>query len=351
MSTYAYPTQTKQLDTATIATLEDSLHEYDIPQAYRNALFMQLLLANSMEPGLEIQGRNTLLPGLRIKRKTQGGTRAESFVNFETASTAQFFNGLDILDTKQNDGPTRSYSDFAYLTCLVSIAGIEKLENTGAMKRLDILRSRQNQEIRGAVRLAETALHSTNADTVKGSQQSFSGYQHKIKEDPTTSTVIQGLNQSTFTPWRNQTTTGGSFATQGLDDMREMWFSVSGVNGMEPPHLWTTTSTIAGYVTKALEGVHRIVGSLDGSDLSASKLPTHMGVPIVHTDDSPSGTMRVWNFDYLENIIHEGANWSENFPGDPNDQYIKDQKRYVFGAAPMMVTRREKFGVIHTISA
>jgi hypothetical protein len=351
MSTYAYPSRTKSLDTATVATLEDSLHEYDIPQAYRNALFMQLLLSNNMEPGLEIQGRNTLLPGLGIKRKTMGGTRAESFVNFESGSTAQFFSGLDILDTSISDGPTVTWSDYAYATCLVSIAGIEKLENSGAMKRLDILRSRQNQEVRGLVRAMETALHSTNTDTVRGSQNAFAGYQHKIKEDPTTSTVIQGLNQATYTPWANQTTTGGSFASQGLDDMREMWYSVSGVNGMEPPHLWTTTSTIAGYVTKALEGVHRIVGSLNDSDLSASKLPTHMGVPIVHTDDSPSGTMRVWNFDYIENIIHEGANWSENIPGEPNDQFIKDQKRYIFGAAPMMLTRREKQGVIHTITA
>lgn len=352
MATYAYPSRTKVLDTATVATLEDSLNERDIPQAYRNALLCQLILGNTREPGLEIQGRNLKLPRVSVKRKTMGGTRAEVFVNFEVGTTAQSFAGFDVLDTSIADGPTVSWSDYAYYTCFVAISGTEKVENTGAMKRLDILLSRQNQEIRQLVRTMEADLWSTNADTTRGTQNDFAGIQHKVQDDPTTSEVVQGLNQSTYTPWRNATSASvGSFASGGLDAMRAMWFSTAGVNGMEPPHLWTTNSTIAGYVVKALEGVHRVVGSLDGADLSASVLPTHMGVPIVHTDDSPSGVMIAWNFDYLENVVHEGANWSEVMPGEPNDQWVKDQKRYVYGAAPLMVTRREKFGYLGGITA
>ena len=352
MPTYAYPTRTKTLDAVTVATLEDQLNEVDIPQAYRNALLMQLVLRMAKEPGLEIQGQSLKLPNVAVKRKTMGGTRAEAFVNFETGVTAQAFAGLDLLDTSLADGPTVSWTDYAYYTCFVAIAGTEKIENTGPMKRLDILKSRQNQEIRALTRLMETDLWSTNTDITRGTQNAFSGMQHKIKIDPTTSTVVQGLNQSTFTPWRNQYTTSvGSFASGGLDAMRAFWFALSGQNGMEPPHLIINNSTIAGYIVKALEGIHRIVGSLNNQDLSASKLPTFMGVPIVHTDDSPSQKQYWLNFDYMENIIHEGANWSEVIPGEPNDQWVKDQKRYVFGAAPLMLTRRERFGVMGGITA
>lgn len=353
MPTYAYPTRSQVLDTVTNATLYDNLNEVDIPQAYRNALLMQLLLRSAKEPGLEIQGQNLKLPStLGIKRKTMGGTRAETFVNFESGVTSQWFTGLDVLNTSIGDGPTVTWTDWAYLTCYVAISGIDKIENTGPMKRLDILKSNQNKEIRTMVRTGETALWSTNTDATKGTQNAFSGLRHKVKLDPTTSTVIQGLNQSTFTPWRNQYTTSvGSFASGGLDAMRSMWYSVAGTNGMEPPHLIITTSTVAGYVTKALEGIHRVVGSLNGSDLSASKLPLFMGVPIIHTDDCPAGYMYYLNFDYMENLLHEGAQWTEVIPGEPNDQWVMNQKRYVLGAAPMVVTRREKFGVMAGITS
>jgi hypothetical protein len=352
MPTYAYPSRTQILDEATVATLADNLSETAIPQGYRNALLMQLMLRKNKEPGLQIQGTNLKLPSIQVKTKTQGGSRAEQFVDFESGNTAQSFSGNQILETSVGDGATVTWVDWAFYTCYVGLPFTTKAKNTGPQKRLDILTQIQNREIRGLIRDMETDLWSTNADTAEGSQNDFAGVQHKIKLDPTSSTVVQGLNQSTFTPWRNQyTTTMGSFATNGLDVMRAMWFTLSGVNGMEPPHLITTNSTIAGYTIKALEGVHRIVGSLDGADLSASKLPTFMGVPIVHTDDSPASLMHWWNFDYLVNLIHEQANWSDYIPGMPNDQLVVDQKRYVFGAAPMMLLRREKFGVIGGITA
>lgn len=348
----AYPSRTKLLDTATVSTLEDALNEIDIPQAYRNRLLMQLLLRQAREPGLEIQGQNLSLPrGATPKRKTMGGTRAEAFVNFETGVTAQWFSGFDVLNTAVADGPTVTWTDWGYATGFIAISGIEKIENTGAMKRLDILRSRQNQEIRDMTTLGEAALWSTNTDTTRPTQIAWAGIQHKIGITPTSATM-QGLSQSTFTTWRNQTTaSAGSFATSGLDYMRSMWYATAGTNGMEPVHLIITTSTVAGYITKALEGIHRIVGSLNGQDLSAEKLPAFMGVPIVHTDDCVAGYQYWLNFDYMENLMHEGAQWSEVIPGNPNDQWVKDQKRYVLGAAPMMLTRPEKQGVISGITA
>lgn len=353
MPTYPYPTRSKVLDEATVATLEDHLSEEAIPQGYVNALLMQLMLKKSQEPGLSIQGSNLKLPsGIGPKTKTMGGTRAEQFVDFEAGTTAQWFSGYDILDTSNGDGATVTWTDWSYLTGYIGISFTDKIENTGRAKRLDLLKMKQNREIRRMCRLGETALWSTNTDATRGSQNAWAGIQHKIKIDPTSSTVVQGLNQSTYTPWRNQyTTTVGSFAAGGLDAMRAMWYILSGVNGMEPPHLIVNNYTIAGYITKALEGIHRVVGSLNGSDLSASKLPTFMGVPIIHTEDSPAQKQYWLNFDYMVSLLHEQAQWAEFIPGDPNDQLITDQKRYVLGAAPMMITRREKFGVLGGITA
>lgn len=352
MATYAYPTDTIQLNTAEIATLKDALMEEDIPQAYRNALLCQMFMGKAREPGLNIQGQDLMLPGgVRPKRRTKGGTRATCPVNFEIGTTAQFFTGGDVLDTSQADGPTETWVDWAFLTCYVSIFGTDRLKNTGPGKRLDILRSRQNQEIRQMTRTAETAMWSANTDTVEGTQNAFPGLQHKVATAPTSGTK-QGLDQSVFTPWRNvYDATVGSFAAGGLDAFESFWYDLAGTNGMEPPHLFATESTVAGYVTKALRGVHRIVGSLNGNDLSASRLPTIMGVPIVHTDDCTSGYAYGFNFDYMENLILEGADWVSEIPGQPNDQFLQGQHRWILGAAPMMFTRLEKQGVLAGITA
>lgn len=352
MPTYAYPTLTETLGNPEIDTLREALNKRSVPQAYRNALLMQFLLGAAKEPGLEIQGQDLKLPGgLRPKSKMMSGRNATCFVNFEDGLTGQWVEGLEPLNTQLADGPTECNTNFAYLTCSVGIGGIEEAENSGPMKRLDILMERQDQEMRTTVRLGETALWSTNTDTIRGTQGRWAGIRHKISTAPTSGT-FQGLSRSTFTPFRNQyNASGGSFATGGLDFCRAMYFLCADTNAMEPPHLILTEKTIANAAVKALEGIHRVVGSLNGQDLSASKLPTIQGVPMVFTADCPSGYMYWLNFDYMVNIKHEKVQWTTKIAGEPNDQWINKQMRWFYGAAPMMISRPEKFGVVAGITA
>jgi len=352
MPTYAYPSRTELLNTANTATLEEALFEDDIPQGYLQCALVQLVLRNETDQGLRVQPKNLKLPNVMVKTKTMGGRLAEVFLNFETGTTAQTVRGFQTLNTDVAEGPTISSQPFAYYTYFVAQSGEEAAENTGMMKRLDIQRSRQTQEVRGLCRYMEGHLQGTNTDITKGSQDQFSGIQHKISTTPTTSVVVQGLNQSTYVPWRNIVNASvGSFASGGLDAMRTFYLDLSGQNADEPPDLYMTTPTVAGYIIKAAEGIHRLVGSLDGSDLSMAKMPTHMGVPIFHTADAASGTIRAFSFRYLENVIQENANWKVIRPGDPNDQWVDGQSRRVFGASPLMMTRREKFGVLSGITA
>lgn len=352
MPQFAYPTYSEVLGNPEIDTLRVALNKRSIPQAYRNALLMQFLLGAAKEPGLEIQGQDLKLPGgVRPKSKTMGGRRATAFVNFESGLTAQWVEGIESLNTQMADGPTECWTDFAYFTCFVAIGGIEEAENSGEGKRLDILMERQDQEMRTAVRLGETALWSTNTDTVRGTQGRWAGMRHKISTAPTSGT-FQGLSRSTFTPFRNQyTTSAGSFASGGLDFMRAMYYLLADTNAMEPPHLILTEKTTANAMVKQLEGIHRVVGSLNGQDLSASKLPTYMGIPVVWTQDCPSGYIYFLNLDYILNIKQANAQWVTKKPGEPDDQWVNNQLRWFYGASPLLITRPEKQGVISGVTA
>lgn len=354
MSTYAPPSVTEVRDTPTIATLRESLFRESIPQGFRNCLLAQIILGGmtSMEKGLSIQGHDLKLPGgARPKMKTMSGREATALVNFEDGLTFQWVSGLEELNTQQADGPVQSRQGYSYCTFMVSIGGIDKAENDGPMVQFSILNERQNQESRTACRGLETALWSTNTDAIRGSQDQFPGIRHKISTAPTSGN-LQTLSRSVFTPFRNQyATSAGSVATGGLDAVRSMMAYVSGTNGMEPPSLIITDRVTYYAFQKQLEGIHRITGSLNGQDLMAERLGTLMGVPIVWTDDCPTGYMYFLNFDYIVSILQKNAQWVEKRPGYPNDQWVEDQVRWFFGASPMLLTRPEREGVISGFTA
>lgn len=352
MATYAPPSVTEVRDTPTIATLREAINKRSIPQAYRNALLCQMFLGGAKEPGLEIQGQDLKLPkGRRPKTKTMAGKRATAFVNFEAGITFQWVEGTESLNTSMADGPVECYTDFSYASIFVAIGGIDQVENSGPMKRLDLLLERQDQEMRGMTTGLETALWSTNTDAIRGSQGQFSGMRHKVSTAPTSGT-LEGLSRTTFTPWRNQyNASGGSVATGGLDAIRAMVLACSGTNSMEPPHLIITDRTTYGALLKQLEGIHRVVGSLNGQDLMAERMAMVMGIPICWTDDCPTGYMYFFNFDYIVSILQKNAQWVEKRPGYPNDQWLEDQVRWFFGAAPLLLTRPERLGVISGFTA
>lgn len=353
MPTYAYPSSTVVRDTPTMATLQSVLNQQDIPQSFRECMLLGYLLNAAKQPGLEIQGTDLQMPsvGVSPKIKRMRGPYAEVFVNFESGVTAQEFRGLQSLSTAIGEGPTTALTPWAYYTCYVAISHTQKIENSGGNKRLDILMSNQNKEIRGLCRRMEGHLWGTNTDIVAGTQNQFAGIGHRIAISPSTGTN-EGLSRSTFTPWRNATTTSvGSFASGGLDAMRAMILGISGVNQREKPHLAMTTTTVQGYCYKALEGIHRVVGTLGNTDLGTSGLPVYMGIPIAGTDDCTAGYIYYMNFDYLWSLIHADAEWSEHIPGEPANQLVDGQKRYVFGAAPLMISRLERFGVLSGITA
>ncbi len=353
MSVYTPPTVSEVRGGAVIATLREGLFTTSIPQAFRNCLATQMFLNSKiMEKGLSIQGSDLKLPpGRRPKTKTMTGREATALVNFEAGTTFQWVEGLEPLNVSIADGPIEARVNFSYCTFFVGISTIDDVENSGPMKQFSLLMERQNQEARTACTNIETALWSTNTDSIRGTQSRFSGFRHKISTAPTSGN-LQSLDRGVFTPFRNQyATSAGSVASGGLDAVRSMVRLCSGTNYMEPPDLIITDGATYNLFMKQLEGIHRVVGSLNGQDLMAERLGTIMGVPIVWTDDCPAGYMYFFNFDYLISILQGNAQWVTKIPGYPNDQLVENQSRLFYGAAPNMLTRPERFGVISGFTA
>ena len=335
MPTYAPVSSTVVYTPAVLATLNDLMNETLIPEGYVRCLNYGIFFGPPREPGL--QGRPAVpIPSFRLPKKHTGeGTQAEMILNFESTGNIQSFYDLAPLNTAINQGGTKIFTPWAHYSTYAAIGRTQKVENSGAGKQYDILKSTLEQETRAATRRIETDILSTNTDINHNTgQDSLVGLRHWNSDSPSTGTLF-GLNRATYTPYRNNTATISSFAATGIDQMQAMWYTTSGTNGNQPVDMIETTPTIHGYIAKQLQSIHRIVGgSANGGDLGVKTIPFN-DIPILHSPDFPSGRMDWINTADLHTFILQGCNWATETPGKPNDRAIGFEERWYWTAALM----------------
>ena len=89
------------------------------------------------------------------------------------------------------------------LAGFISISGIEKIYNSGEAKRYDYVEARMAQLQALMKNAVATSIYS---DGTGSGGRELGGLKQLIADDPTTSTTVGGINQATFSFWRNKTT-------------------------------------------------------------------------------------------------------------------------------------------------
>src|SRR3990167_6534410 len=179
---------------------------------------------------------NRLIKALKskgmVKYENTDGRRFEIPLRIGRPATAKFFG----------KGATFTISDFDPLT-----VAYDTYRNLGDQ----IVRYWEDDKVNGGSKTAHLKLMNAKIDTVKDDLQlkledalwadtggtgvqDYNGLQYLIDNAPTTSVVIHGLNQATFTDgqgnfvWRNQqVTSGGVFSVFGESDMTNIYNTCS----------------------------------------------------------------------------------------------------------------------------
>ena len=343
-----YPTRTLTLDDATVATLDTYIETHAIDQMYDHALVLGLLWNSAKEPG--VVGPMLKLVNLAGKRRVQSQAGKNAVLPLAFAQTSpQYFRGTQTLSTAINPVITEALSIWSYLTHYAAISLTESVENTGPMAVLDIMKERIDEVYRSMSAQLETDFWSTNTDIAAGTQDSLPGIQTYISTGPTTGTVW-GLNRATYSWWRNNADTVGSFAANGLDKMRSMYYSCSSTNAVDPPTCIITTPTVLSYAVKQLEGIHRVTNDAIHSAELSTPVASYMGIPVLQTSKVASGYMYFLNLNYLMLLTKKGVEWDVYDPPMPNDQLIAYQKRIVWGGT-WGTSRPARHGVLSGITA
>ncbi len=238
---------------------------------------------------------------------------------------------------------TEALYDWRYLVAPLVRFGVDDQVNRGKTKILSLIEAKLSNAENSLVDTLETTLFA-NVGAAGGA---FDGLQHLVQDDPTSSTVVGSINQSTNTWWQNKTKTltGVSFATAGVDEMRTMLNNVTNNRLKDRSDIIVTGQTPYEYYEDAafakLE-IHSTKLAELGFDHQTFK-----GIPLIW---SPACGLRMYflNTRFLR-FVYDPMMFFDMTEWKPIPEQVNDRAAQIATACTTTTSRRRVQGVIHTI--
>lgn len=177
---------------------------------------------------------NQFLAWLRSKgrfSKQSGGYNVHIPLMHAQNSTADIYSGYGLLDTTPQDGITTAFFDWSQLSTSITISNLEKKQNKGEAKILDLLKAKTMQAEVSLQQLLNNCLVAGRITTTTGSGNdqvlrrigrldsgALAPYPlgALIDADPTRSVSIGNINGNTYSFWRNQSVNSAATTFIGL---------------------------------------------------------------------------------------------------------------------------------------
>jgi hypothetical protein len=278
---------------------------------------------------------------------------------------ADSYSGYDVLDVTPADGITMAFFNWAQASVPISISGLEEKKNAGEAKLIDLLESKTKQAELGLQEFFNkkmlqgaggSAITSPYTSPMNGSQF-IDPLPLQVAYDPTTSTSIGNLNQSTYGWWRNQTKNSASTTFAGfLKELRNARNNASkGPGGSPDLHL--ADQATAELYEASLAAAHRNP-SYQSADIPFDNVAFY-GKPLTWdefvadaangsaTQSTTSGTWYMLNTQFWGIRVHSGTNFTPTPFIKPENQDARTSHILWLGA--MGVGNRRKQGVVGSI--
>ena len=143
-----------------------------------------------------VSNHNALLRRLTEKGQTRiidGGRTIVEELDYAENSTFQRYSGFDTFNVGQSDVLDAAEYDPVQAKVSVVISGREKALNSGSERVVDLMESRIKNAQRTMSNNISSDIYSDGTTT-----NQIGGLQLLVQDDPTTSTSVGGINQSTF---------------------------------------------------------------------------------------------------------------------------------------------------------
>lgn len=177
-------------------------------RAYRTKLSDNITKGNKWVSFLKDKGRF---------KKQSGGERVQIPLMHAQNNTADIYSGYGVLDTTPQDGITSAFYTWSQLSVSITISGLEKKQNKGEAKILDLLQAKTMQSEVSLKELLNNCLLSGRITSSTNLGQFFAGIGRLdsgavgplplavlVDASPARSVAVGNINGATYTFWQNQ---------------------------------------------------------------------------------------------------------------------------------------------------
>jgi hypothetical protein len=272
----------------------------------------------------------------KAKRVLDGGETIVEHLLYEQSSSVRKYTGYQALNLTPQEGMTIARYPWRQIAVSVTISGLERRSNTGEAKMLDLWK--------GKIKQAEMSLRDQLSRDFYGSNSdgvSVDGLGIIVDSAGT----CGGLAASTFSWWASTETASGSFAAQGLKDMRTLFNTLS--YGNNTPDGIFTTQSIFEFFETTLQPQERYVNETAANSGFANL--KFKNVPVFFDRDCTSGVVFMLNSKNIKWCVHKDADFATTAAVTPNDQDATSSLILVQGN--MTTDERRKHGKLTGITA
>lgn len=209
----------------------------------------------SRELADNVLNHNALCARLLMKgnvKPVDGGREIIQELEYAENGTASWYAGYETLDITPQDVFDAATFDWKQLAGNVTISGLEEMKNSGRERAINLISSRiRNLEKTLKNRLATAVYADGTTDT-----KSLGGLQYLIQDDPTSSSSVGGINQSTYSFWQNQYSASAATSAANIGTrMNAMWLTL--IRGTDKPDFIVADSTEYNFYEASLQQYQR----------------------------------------------------------------------------------------------
>jgi hypothetical protein len=300
---------------------------------------------------------------------SSGGERYRCTLMY-ALSPAEPLGSFGTVNVNPPDGITSAFFDWTQTAAAISLSDMEEFKTNGSESVKSILKARSMQALAGvedlfakALLQGQGAIDGTSITTARYNAADGASFilplPLLIAYDPTTSTTIGGVNQSTNSWWQNQTTASTATTLAGyLHELDTMWVKCGrggGGGNANPDFLVGDEQSFLSY-KKALRLIARLPDYKKG-DIPFENVEFHGQpfmpdelVPDVYTGSTTvtAGSVFFCNSAYMGVVYDRKANFSTGSSVRPENQLASTALLTWRGT--QWVSNRRKLGVVGNIA-
>lgn len=269
-------------------------------------------------------------------RILDGGESIVEQLMYEVSSAVKSYSGYETLDTTAQEGGTIARYSWRQYGATIAFNGLERRSNQGDAKMIDLLQFKTGQAEMSLRKRLSLDAWGSNSDG-----KSLDGLANILS----TSVTLGGLSPSTYTWWQPTITASGSFAAQGLKDMRTTFNTIT--FGDDRPDALFMPQAPYQFYESSLQPQERYSNARNAN--SGFEMLTFKNIPVLFDRHATSGTISFLNSAYINFVVHRDANFSMGKFIEPENQDASVAKILLQGN--ITTNNRRAHGQMQSITA